>query len=91
LDEDLARLRLGQFLLHNDAIEQLALRSKLEDKVNSIILVECVLEAKQTWMADAHQNCNLLLEPFDLGLFARACALLELLHSVPHTTAFLDT
>lgn len=62
------RLVFTQLLLSNNVVEQLAFRSKLQDQVNVVAFSESIFEAKDVGVADAHQNANLLLQAFRLGL-----------------------
>ena len=90
LDKDLARLDLGQLLLHDNPVEQLALGSKLQNQIDAIVLVECILKAEQCGMADSHEYSNFLLQPVDLGLFTRARALLKLFHGKADSRVLFD-
>jgi hypothetical protein len=85
LYKDLARFRLSQLLLHDYPVEQLALGRQLQDEVDAIILVECVLQTEQSGVTNAHEDCNFLLEAIDLGLLTRTCPLLKLLDRISYT------
>ncbi len=67
LSEQLPALGLGQLLLHDNEIEELAFWSQLKHKVNRVPLVERVLQAKDVGMAYAHENGDFLLETIRLG------------------------
>ena len=62
LDEQFTRLVLAQLLLHHDKVEQLTLCGELENEVNAVAFIECVLQAQYVGVAHAHQNSNLLLQ-----------------------------
>lgn len=61
LSEEFSSLILTELLLHNDEIEQLSFRGKLQHEVNGLPLVECILQAQDIRVTDAHEDSNFLL------------------------------
>lgn len=61
LNKDLPCFSLAQLVFCHDPVEQFALGGKLEDQVDAIALIECVLEAEDIGVRDSHQNTNFLL------------------------------
>ncbi len=86
LHKDLARLLLGQFLLHDDVVEQFPFRRQLQHDVDAVIFIETIFEAQHVRMADRLQHADLLLQSFRPGSIVPR-ALLEFLDGELHAGA----
>jgi hypothetical protein len=68
LNKQFPALGLGEFLLHDDEVEEFSFWGELKNEIDGLVFMEGILQAQDVGVTDTHEHGNLLLQTFVLGL-----------------------